>query len=117
MKNQANSIDEYIASAPENTRATLEKLRETIRESAPDAEETISYRMPAFRQGKVLVYFAVFANHIGFFPTASGIDAFKEELESYDTSKGTVRFPLGQPIPYDLIKRIVEFRVKEVSGK
>ncbi len=110
------NIDEYISSFPEDIQAILEKLRETIRETVPDAEETISYQMPAFKLGKVLVYFAAYKNHIGFYPTPSGIEAFKTELSGYETSKGAIRFPIDKPLPYDLVKKIVEFRAKEVSN-
>lgn len=109
------TIDEYIESFPEDIQAILKALRQAIREAAPQAEETISYQMPAFRQNSILVYFAAFKNHIGFFPTASGVSAFNQKLSTYDTSKGTVRFPFDKPLPLDLIKEIVRFRVKENS--
>ena len=114
---QAKSIDEYIAGFPEGIRAILQKLRKVIKEAAPEARETISYGMPAFKQNGILVYFAAQKNHIGFYPTASGVSAFKKELSEYDTSKGTVRFPLDKPIPYKLIEKIVKFRVKENLSK
>lgn len=107
------TMDEYIAEHPGDVREKLERIREAIRKAAPGAEETISYRMPAFRLHGVLVYFAAFKKHIGFFPTASGVEEFKSELSAYDTSKGTIRFPLDQPIPYKLIGEIVAFRVQE----
>jgi uncharacterized protein YdhG (YjbR/CyaY superfamily) len=107
------SIDEYISAFPEDIQEKLQNIRLTIREAAPDAEETISYQMPAFRQNGILVYFAAFKNHISFFPTSSGIEKFKVDLAAYEGSKGTVKFPLDKPIPYDLIKRIVKFRVEE----
>jgi uncharacterized protein YdhG (YjbR/CyaY superfamily) len=108
------NIDEYIASFPEEIQEKLESLRKTIRKIVPETEETISYGIPTFDLNrKHLVHFAAFKNHIGFFPTPSGINAFKKELSPYDTSKGTVRFPLDKPIPNDLIKKIVRFRVKE----
>ncbi len=88
-------------------------MRQTIRDSAPEAEETISYNMPAFKQNGILVWFAAFKNHIGFYPKVSALEAFKEKLTAYKVSKGTVRFPLKEPIPYDLVKEIVRFRVKE----
>ena len=91
----------------------LEDLRRTIRAAAPRAEEKISYRMPAFYLQGNLVYFAVFKNHIGFYPTSSGVEAFARELASYDVSKGTVRFPLDRPLPLKLIARIVRFRAAE----
>jgi len=111
------TIDEYIESFPKSTQATLRELSQAIREAAPQAEETISYQMPAFKQNGILVYFAAFKNHIGFFPTASGVLAFKDKLSAYETSKGTVRFPLDQPLPLDLVKEIVRFRVKENLDK
>jgi uncharacterized protein YdhG (YjbR/CyaY superfamily) len=107
------SIDEYISTFPQDVQEKLQRIRATIREAAPDAEETISYQMPAFRQNGILVYFAAFKNHIGFFPTASGVEKFKEELSTFEGSKGTVRFSLDKPIPYDLISRIVRYRVEE----
>ncbi len=111
------TIDEYIASFPKNIQDILQQLRCAIREAAPQAEETISYQMPAFKQNGVLVYFAAFKNHIGFFPTGKGIDAFKDQLSAYETSKGTIRFPLDEQLPLDLIKEIVRFRVKQNSDK
>ena len=112
-KKQFKTIDEYIATFPKNIQNILEEMRQTIREAAPQAEEAISYQMPAFKQGGVLVWFAAFKNHIGFFPTALGVEAFKEELSYCAISKGTIRFPLDKPIPFDLVKRIVKHRVKE----
>ena len=109
----ARSIDEYIAGIPEGTRPILERLRETIRAAAPGAEERISYQMPAFYLEGNLVYFAAFKKHIGFFPTSSGVEAFKPELTAYEVSKGTVRFPLDKLLPLELIGRIVRFRVAE----
>jgi uncharacterized protein YdhG (YjbR/CyaY superfamily) len=112
-KKQSKTIDEYIKSFPPDVQDILQKIRQTIRTAAPGAEETISYQIPAFKQNGVLVYFAAFKEHIGFFPTSSGINAFKKELAPYKTSKGTVQFPIEKPIPYDLVKKIVMFRVKE----
>jgi uncharacterized protein YdhG (YjbR/CyaY superfamily) len=119
MENQkaANTIDEYIARFPKNIQEILEGLRQAIRETAPDAKEVISYQMPAFKQNGILVWFAAFKNHTGFFPKASAIEAFKNRLAPYQISKGTVRFPLNEPLPFDLIKEIVKFRVKEDSNK
>ncbi len=116
MKSTALDIrttDEYFAGFPEEIRKKLEGLRAAIKAAAPDAEEKISYRMPAFAQKGILVYFAAFKNHIGFFPTASGTRAFKDELSGYDCSKGTVRFPLDKPLPLKLVGRIVKYRVAE----
>jgi uncharacterized protein YdhG (YjbR/CyaY superfamily) len=112
-----DDIDSYIASFPEDTRALLEQIRSTIRKAAPEAKETINYRMPTFVLNGNLVHFAAFKNHIGFYPTPSGIEAFKKELSVYEGSKGSVQFPLNKPIPFDLITRIVKFRVKETLEK
>jgi uncharacterized protein YdhG (YjbR/CyaY superfamily) len=114
---QYKNIDEYISSAPEGVRPKLEQIRRLIKKAAPEAEETISYSMPAFKQNGILVYFAAFKDHIGFFPTGAGVSHFKKELEAYATSKGTVRFPLDKPIPDKLIEKIVKFRVKENLDK
>ena len=108
-----HSIDEYIATFSEDVQAILQDLRATIRAAAPDAEERISYQMPAFALNGVLVYFAALKNHIGFYPTSSGIEAFRQELSAYEGSKGAVRFPIGEPLPKDLITRIVRYRVAE----
>jgi uncharacterized protein YdhG (YjbR/CyaY superfamily) len=115
MKKQEklNTIDDYIALCPPAVRETLTELRNTIRKAAPLAVETISYQMPAFAQKGVLVYFAAQKEHIGFYPTSSGIEAFKKELSGYSTSKGAVRFPYGEPLPLKLISQIVRFRVIE----
>ncbi len=107
------SIDEYIKTFPPDVQKTLEKMRRTIRKAAPEAEEAISYQIPTFKLNGDLVYFAAFKKHIGFFPTSFGISAFKKELSKYKTSRGTAQFPLDQPIPYDLVTRIVLFRKKE----
>jgi uncharacterized protein YdhG (YjbR/CyaY superfamily) len=117
MRPQFKTIDEYIKSYPENIRIILEKLRQTIHEAAPGAEEVISYRIPAFKLNGILVYFAAYKDHIGFYPTSSGINAFKSEITQYPVSKGTVQFPLDKPIPYGLVKKIVAYRVKENLGK
>jgi uncharacterized protein YdhG (YjbR/CyaY superfamily) len=110
------TIDEYIGSSPENVRKILEEMRATIREAAPGAEEAIRYGMPTFRlHGNNLVHFAAFAHHIGFYPIPSGIEAFKNELFPYKQGKGSVQFPLDQPIPYELVKKIVRFRVAEME--
>ena len=117
-RSTASSIDEYIAGFPPETRKMLKELRALIRASAPDATETISYAIPTFDlNGRHLVHFAGYEKHVGFYPTASGIDAFKEELKHYKSSKGSVQFPLGQPLPTGLIRRIVEYRVAENIGK
>ena len=113
MRKHYKTIDEYIKDFPEEIQNILEKMRETIHETAPEATEAISYQIPTFKLNGNLVHFAAFKNHIGFFPTSSGITAFKKELSKYNTSRGTVQFPLGKPIPYGLVKKIVKFRVKE----
>ncbi len=108
-----NDIDTYIASFPPEIRKELEKIRIVIKKSAPEATEAISYGMPTFKLKGNLVHFAAFKNHIGFFPTPKPIEVFSKELAEYVTSKGTIRFPLDKPIPYDLIEAIVKFRVEE----
>ena len=113
-RSTANSIDEYIAGFPQKTQKVLEELRELIKAVAPDATETISYAIPTFDlNGRHLVFFAGYERHVGFYPVPSGLEAFKEELKPYKRGKGSVQFPLGQPLPTDLIRRIVEFRVQE----
>ena len=111
------TIDEYIAGFPVDVQAILEKIRLTIRNAAPDAQETIKYRMPTFTLNGNLVHFAAFKQHIGFYPIPTGIEHFKQELSVYKMGKGSVQFPLDQPIPYDLISKIVKFRVAENSSK
>jgi len=111
------SIDDYIAGFPAATQALLTQVRDLIRATAPGATEAISYAIPTFDlNGKHLVHFAGFAKHIGFYPIPSGMEAFKQELAPYKQGKGSVQFPLDQPLPLDLIRRIVEFRVEEVGG-
>ena len=107
------TIDQYIASCPEPVRARLEELRATIRSAVPGASEKISYRVPTFEYFGNLVHFAVFKHHIGFYPTPSGIAAFASELARYKTAKGSVQFPIDEPLPLDLIARIVRFRAEE----
>jgi len=106
-------IDEYIAGFPKDVQGILKKIRVTIRKAAPDAKETISYQIPTFTLKGNLVHFAAWKNHIGFYPTSSGIKKFKKELSAYDGAKGSVQFPFDKPIPFGLISRIVNFRVKE----
>jgi uncharacterized protein YdhG (YjbR/CyaY superfamily) len=114
MRPTAGSIDEYIAGFPPETQSALEEMRALIHATSPDATETISYAMPTFDlNGRHLVHFAGFAKHVGFYPVPSAIEAFKEELSPYKSGKGSAQFPLGQPLPADLIRRIVEFRVRE----
>jgi uncharacterized protein YdhG (YjbR/CyaY superfamily) len=107
------TIDEYIAMCPKEVQSTLQALRATIKAAAPDATEKISYQIPTFYLSGNLVHFAAFKNHISFFPTSSGITAFKRELGKYPSAKGTVRFPIDKPLPLNLIRRIVKFRVAE----
>ncbi|WP_281232555.1 iron chaperone [Flavobacterium gelatinilyticum] len=107
------NIDEYIGGFPNEIQEILEKIRETIQKAAPEAKEKISYSMPAFDQNGIVVYFAGYKNHIGLYALPSGHDEFKEELSKYKSGKGSVQFPLKDPIPYDLITKIVKFRVKE----
>lgn len=116
-RKEYKTVDEYIAAFPKNVQTVLEELRQVVRDSAPEAEEGISYQMPVFKLKGNLVYFAAFKNHIGFYPTSSAIEAFKEKLSSYEVSKGTVRFPINEPIPFDLVKEMVRFRVKENLSK
>ena len=108
-----DNIDDYIASFPHETQLILEKLRLTIRKAAPDAKETINYGIPTFTLKGNLVHFAAFKNHVGFYPTPSGIEAFKKELSVYEGAKGSVKFPISELLPFDLVRKIVEFRVKE----
>jgi uncharacterized protein YdhG (YjbR/CyaY superfamily) len=110
---QFKTIDEYISMFPEDVRTILKKLRQTIRDAAPEAQETINYQMPTFTLNGNLVHFAAFKNHIGFYPTPTGMEAFKDELSAYKGAKGSVQFPIDQPLPLPLIRRIVEYRVKE----
>lgn len=113
----AADIDTYIARYAPPVQDLLRELRAAVRAAAPEAEETISYGMPAFRQDGILVYFAAYARHIGFYPTGSGIEAFKDEFAGYAWSKGAVQFPLDRPLPVDLVRRIVQFRVEENRNK
>jgi uncharacterized protein YdhG (YjbR/CyaY superfamily) len=114
---QPGSIDEYIAGFRPSVRHKLEQLRKAIRAVAPNAEETIKYRMPTFVLQENLVHFAAFTQHVGFYPAPSGIAKFKDELSAYKSAKGSVQFPMDEPLPLDLIKRIVQFRVEEVHAK
>jgi len=107
------SIDEYISTFPEDVQPLLRQLRVTIKSAAPQATETISWQMPSFKLNGYLVHFAAYKNHIGFYPGTSAIDAFKEKLAVYKTSKGAIQFPLDKPLPLDLVTQIVHFRVKE----
>jgi uncharacterized protein YdhG (YjbR/CyaY superfamily) len=108
-----DSIDEYIASFPPEVQAALHELRAAIREAAPGAEEAISYAIPTYKLHGNLVHFAAFERHIGFYPGPSGIEQFKDDFSAYKNAKGSVQFPLGQPLPLELISRVVRFRVEE----
>jgi uncharacterized protein YdhG (YjbR/CyaY superfamily) len=113
---QFETIDEYIATFPKDVQVILQKIRKTIQRAAPKATEAISYQMPTFKlQGKSLVHFAAWKNHVGFYAMPSGHEEFKKELSEYKGAKGSVQFPLNDPIPYDLIKKIVQFRVIEME--
>jgi uncharacterized protein YdhG (YjbR/CyaY superfamily) len=112
-QNKFNTIDEYILFFPDDIQDILRELRQVIKDAAPEAVEKISYQMPTFYLHGNLVHFAAYKNHIGFYPTPSGIEAFKTELSIYKGAKGSVQFPINKPIPHDLIKKIVAFRVKE----
>nr|WP_321498321.1 DUF1801 domain-containing protein [uncultured Methanolobus sp.] len=116
-KTEIRNIDEYIAMFPKDVQGRLNELRSTILELAPDAEETISYNMPTFRLNGILVHFAAYKNHIGFYPTPSGIAEFEDELAGYKHAKGSVQFPLDEPLPIDIVRKIVVFRVKENNAK
>lgn len=109
------SIDEYIGTFPKEVQIRLEKMRQTIRKAAPQAVEAISYQMPTFKlNGTNLVHFAGYQRHIGFYPVPSGVAAFRKELSPYVQGKGSIQFPLDRPLPYELVKKIVAFRLKEV---
>ena len=108
------TIEEYIANFPGDVQPVLEKIRSTIQKAAPKAEETISYQIPAFKlNGRILVYFAAFKNHVSLYPAPRSAAEFKDELADYRGGKGTVQFPLEKPVPYDLIRSIVKFKLKQ----
>ena len=113
MTTSFKNIDEYIAIQTPEVQILLEQMRYTIQKAAPEAEEVISYNMPAYKYHGMLVYFAAYKNHIGFYATPTGHSEFKDELSAYKQGKGSVQFPLSKPLPLDLISRIVAFRVKE----
>lgn len=110
-----HTVDEYLSALPKSSKDKLEVLRRTIRKAAPEAEEVISYNMPSFKWNGMLVWYAAFKKHIGFYPKPSAIAAFQHKLTLYKTSKGAIQFPMDQPIPEELVKEIVRFRVKENS--
>jgi len=109
----ARNVDEYLAGVPNEARATLEKLRQTIKAAAPMAAEVISYQMPMYKHHGMVIGFAAFKNHCSIFPGSAVMDAHKKELKRYDTSKGTIRFPAGKPLPAALVKKLVKARIKE----
>ena len=112
------NVDEYLAGVPEPARSTLNKIRAAIRSAVPrEATETISYRIPAFKYKGVLVWFAAFSNHCSFFPAASVVEAFKNELKGFSTSKGTIHFPTDKPLPAALVKKLVKVRVAQIESK
>lgn len=113
MDTKYTTIDEYIAGFPVGVQKILQEVREVIKQAAPEAEETISYGIPTFKLQGNLVHFGGYKSHIGFYPAPRGLEKFKEELSAYEGSKGTVKFPLDKPIPYDLIRKIVAFRVQD----
>ncbi len=118
VKIQYNTIDGYIKTFPEDIQVILEKMRQTIKKAAPKAVEAISYQMPTFKlNGRNLVHFAAFKNHIGFYPTPSGTESFQKEISPYKYAKGSVQFPLDKTIPYELVEKIVNLRVKENLAK
>lgn len=116
-KQTFQTIDEYINLFPKDVQKTLEHVRQAIKKSAPEAQETINYQIPTFKLNGNLVHFAAFKNHIGFYPAPSGLKAFEKELFKYKSSKGSVQFPLDKPMPITLIKNIVKYRVKEALKK
>lgn len=117
-KGAPKNVDEYLAGVPEPARSTLNKIRAAIRSAVPpEATETISYGMPAFKHKGVLVWFAAFSNHCSLFPTAAVIEAFKNELKSFSTSKGTIHFPTDKPLPTALVKKLVKARVAQINSK
>jgi uncharacterized protein YdhG (YjbR/CyaY superfamily) len=116
-KSDFKTIDEYIASFPIDIQHLMERLRKAIKEEAPQATETINYQMPTFKLNGNLVHFAAYKNHIGFYPAPSTIEAFKEKLSSYKTSKGAIQFPLDKSLPIDLFKEMVRYRVRENLAK
>lgn len=117
MENQSTEVDAYISGFPPQTQTLLMELRQTIKKSAPEALEVISYKMPAYKMNGILLYFAAYSKHIGFYPTGSAIATFKDHISKYKWAKGSVQFPLDEPLPLKLISEIVEFRVKENTEK
>lgn len=116
MNTSIATVDEFIGNYPEDVRVILEKIRQTIHKAAPGAKEKISYGIPTFTLNSNLVHFSAYKHHVGFYPGAEAIQVFKDDLKAYKTSKGTIQFPLDQPIPYDLIKKITLFRTRQQAG-
>jgi len=114
---QFKTIDEYLSSWPKDVRSRLQAIREAVKEEVPEAEEAIRYQMPTFRLDGNLVFFAAFKNHIGFYPLPSAMEEFREELSHYKTGKGSIQFPMDEPLPLPLIRKIVRFRVEETKRK
>lgn len=118
MMQKFNTVDEYIDSLPDKTKEELTKLRNKIKELAPDAVESMSYGMPGYKfNGKPLVYFAGWKDHIGFYPTPNGMEQFDKELTPYKTGKGTAQFPLDKPLPFDLISNIIKSRIGQIKSE
>jgi uncharacterized protein YdhG (YjbR/CyaY superfamily) len=117
LTSKFETVDAYFASLDTDTKAIATQIRETIKKAAPEAEEVISYQMPAYKYKGMLVYFAAWKSHIGFYPVTTAIKAFDKDLSNYEVSKGTIKFPFSKPIPLDLISRIVKFRIKENEEK
>lgn len=111
------NLDDYIASFPINVQESLQRMRAIVKEAAPDAQETLKYRIPTFVLGENLVHFAAFENHIGWYPTPSAIKTFRNELRGFKSAKGSVQFPLERPVPFGLVKKMVRFRVKEARER
>jgi len=116
-KQSFKNVDEYIATFPEDVQVVLQQLRQTIRDAVPDAVEAISYQMPTFKLNGNLIHFAAFKQHIGVYPSGSELGALKDEVARYRTSKGTLQFPLSEPIPYELIGRVARARAAELAAK
>jgi uncharacterized protein YdhG (YjbR/CyaY superfamily) len=117
MRSNATTIDQYIAEFPEDIQKRLQEIRATIRKAAPEAKEGIKYAIPTFMLNGNLVHFAAYKNHIGFYPTPSGIEAFTKELAPYAAGKGTIQFPLDKPTPLALVSKVVKYRIKEMETK
>ena len=115
--NKFKTVDQYLSAFPSSTKVLLKKIRETVKEVAPQAEELISYNMPGFRWNGMLVWYAAYKQHIGFYPTPSAIKTFAQELSQFKTSKGAIQFPIDKPIPASLVKKIVKFRMKQNLDK